>query len=287
MGHFRHRQRILIGVGLLCALALALPESATAQRWGGGWGPGSHAPPPPKLKDFPGRKFTFCTVKYSGNGQYQQLGFGWPTDYPDSGYNFMLRLAELTTIEINRDENDEPRQEVITLDDPAVFNYPLLFMSDVGTVAFSEEEATNLRKYLLRGGFLHVDDFWGDRAWDSWEYEIGQVLPPDEYKIRDIPLDHDIFHIVFDVKEVPQVPSIQYWSSTRNGTTSERGSETAEPHLRGIWDKNGRLMVIMSHNTDIADGWEKERESQEYFEEFSVKKSYPIGINIVVYAMTH
>ncbi len=92
---------------------------------------------------------------------------------------------------------------------------------------------------------------------------------------------------VFNVKEVPQVPSIQYWSGARNGTTSERGMESAEPHLRGIWDKNGRLMVVMSHNTDIADGWEKDRENEEYFREFSVKKSFPIGINIVVYALTH
>ena len=87
------------------------------------------------------------------------------------------------------------------------------------------------------------------------------------------------------LKEVPQVPSIQYWAGTRNGTTSERGKETKEPHLRGIWDKNGRLMVVMSHNTDIADGWEREVESPEYYAEFSVKKSYPLGINIVSYAL--
>jgi len=160
-------------------------------------------------------------------------------------------------------------------------------MSDVGTAGFTKEEAKNLREYLLRGGFLHADDFWGERAWNNWAYEIEQILPPDEYPIRDIPLTHDIFHIVFDVNEVPQVPSIQYWSSTRDGTTSERGRETAEPHLRGIWDKDGRLMVVMSHNTDLADGWEQERKNEEYFREFSVKKSYPLGINIVVYALTH
>ncbi len=132
-----------------------------------------------------------------------------------------------------------------------------------------------------------LDDFWGDLAWENWRKTIEQALPPKEYPIRDIPLSHDIFHIVFDVKEVPQVPSIQYWYSSRNGTTSERGAATREPHLRGIWDNNGRLMVIMSHNTDLADGWEQERENEEYFREFSVQKSYPLGINIVVYALTH
>jgi hypothetical protein len=201
----------------------------------------------------------------------------------------MIRLAELTTIAINRDENGEPHQEILSLTDPALFNYPIIFMSDVGTCGFSAEEATALRKYLLAGGFLHADDFWGETAWKNWVYEISQVLSPDEYPILDIPLTHDLFHIVFDVKEVPQVPSIQYWMQG-NGTTSERGAETAEPHFRGIFDKpenGGRLMVLMTHNTDIADGWEKERENEEYFREFSVKKSYPIGINLVVYALTH
>ncbi len=292
MGCSRETVRSFFCVGLLCAIMLAASQPVAAQRRGGwgissGWDSRWQEPLRPKLKDFPGRKFTFCTVIYSNNGRYEPLGLGWGTDYPKSGENFMIRLAELTTIEINRQENGEPRQEVIRLTDPAVFNYPILFMSDVGTTDFSEKEITNLREYLLRGGFLHADDFWGDDAWDWWSYVIGQVLPPEEYPIRDIPLSHDIFHIVFDVKEVPQVPSIQYWSSTRNGTTSERGSETREPHLRGIWDKNGRLMVIMSHNTDLADGWEQERENEEYFREFSVKKSYPLGINIVVYAMTH
>lgn len=199
----------------------------------------------------------------------------------------MLRLSQLTTIEINTDEYGKPIQEVIRLTDPTLFDYPYVFMSDVGTATFSTKEAEALREYLLRGGVLHVDDFWGDDAWSNWEAEIYGVLPPDEFQIIDIPLDHEIFHIVFDVTEVPQVPSIQHWYRSGGSTTSERGRETEDAHFRGIFDKNGRLMVLMTHNTDIADGWEKERENYEYFQKFSVKKSYPIGINIVVYALTH
>lgn len=244
-------------------------------------------PDPPVVSQFPGGKFTFCTIRYRNNGWDEPLGFGWSTDWPDAGYYFMIRLAELTTIEINRDENGEPRQEILTLTDPALFNYPIVWMSDAGTCGLLQDEVDALRRYLLAGGLLHVDDFWGETAWKNWVYEISRVLPPDEYPIVDVPLSHDIFHIVFEVKELPQVPSIQYWSSTRDGTTSERGAETAEPHFRGIFDKHGRLMVLMTHNTDIADGWEKEGESQEYFREFSVKKSYPVGINLVVYALTH
>jgi hypothetical protein len=267
-------------------LSLVCSGFVFAQFWGGE----TRTPPSsPKLKEFPKHKFTFCTLAYQNNGKYEPLGFGWNTDYPDSGHNFMLRLEELTTIEINKDKYGEPIQEVISLTDEALFDYPYMLMSDVGRTTLEPEEQDRLREYLLRGGFLHVDDFWGNKAWENWEYEISQVLDPDEYPITDIPLDHELFHIVFDVKEVPQVPSIQFWRQSRGSDTSERGAESAEPHFKGIFDKDDdkRLMVLMTHNTDIADGWEKEREDHEYFTRFSVKKSYPIGINIVVYALTH
>ena len=112
------------------------------------------------------------------------------------------------------------------------------------------------------------------------------MLPPDEYPIVDIPLDHELFTALYDVPGVPQVPSIQHWMWS-GGTTSERGWESATPHCRGIFDHDGNLMVLMTHNTDIADGWEREGESEEFFELFSLTKSYPMGINIVMYALTH
>ena len=270
-------------LALVCVLAM-LPV-ADAQWWGSR---DREVPDAPKAGKVKADAFTFCTIRYSPNGVREPLGFGWSTDWPDSGHNFMIRLEELTTIRISREEDGEPHQVVLDLSNPALFDYPYIFMSDVGTATFNEIETANLRNYLLRGGFLHVDDFWGQLAWDSWAMEIGKVLPPEEgFVIRDIPLSHGIFHIVFEVKEVPQVPSIQYWKRSMDGTTSERGLETIDAHLRGIWDKKGRLMVVMSHNTDIADGWEQEGENEQYFREFSVKKSYPIGINIVVYALTH
>lgn len=271
-----------LGVGLL-----ALTHPAAAQRWGGRGGNWWPPPAPPTRDIFPGDTFTFCTVAYRSFTS-ERLGFGWNTDYPDAGANFMERLAELTTIKITRTDYGEPSQVVVRLTDPQLFDYPHIFMSDVGTANFDEKECEHLREYLLRGGFLHVDDFWGEYAWDKWEYEMSKVLPPDRYPIKDIPLDHPIFNIVFDVREVPQVPSIQYWEMSGGGHQEDHGSDTSVPHLRGIWDPtSGRLMVVMSHNTDIADGWEKEGQAIEYFEQYSVKMSYPLGINIVVYAMTH
>jgi hypothetical protein len=255
--------------------------------WDGGWRGGwrLEPPPPPRPESIAGNGFSFCRIFYRSVRE-EPLGHGWNTDFPDSDINFMIRLAELTTIQINRDEKGEPLHAVLRLTDPQLFRFPYIFMSDVGTIGLAREEVEALREYLLRGGFLHVDDFWGERAWDHWKRQIGDVLSPAEYPIEDVGLEDRIFHTVFDIEEIPQVPSIQHWRRSGGGI-SERGDESAEPHFRGIRDKKGRLMVVMTHNTDIADGWEREGEDEEFFAQFSVKKSYPLGINIVVYALSH
>jgi hypothetical protein len=214
------------------------------------------------------------------------LGHGWNTDYPDSDQNLMIRLSELTRAHVRLDPHSgDPEHYVVTADSDQIFWFPFLFMSDAGTAGFDELEVANLREYLLRGGLLYADDFWGDSAWAHFSREIGKVLPPDEYPIVDVPLDHPILHQLFDLDEIPQVPSIQFWSGY--GGTSELGEESAEPHFRAIFDARGRILVLMTHNTDIADGWEREGQSQEFFERFSLPASYPMGINIVIYVLSH
>lgn len=216
----------------------------------------------------------------------ERLGHGWNTDYPRSDINFMTRFSELTNAQINLEKDGEPNHVVVTLMDDELFNYPFIFMSDVGTVGLTAYEAERLRLYLLSGGFLYVDDFWGESAWNHWSREIGKVLPPDQYPIEDVSLDDPIFRVFFDVREVPQIPSIQYWRWSGGAGTSERGDESAEPHFRGIRNDRGQLMVVMTHNTDIADGWEREADDSEFFHLFSLD-AYPVGINIVLYSMTH
>ena len=206
--------------------------------------------------------------------------------FPDSDLNFSQRLSELTSINVNRDENGDIKHAVLRLTDADLFHYPFIYMLEVASLQFSPEEAENLRLYLERGGFLLVDDFWGSRAWANWEYEISKVFPPEEYPMIDIPLDHEIFHIVFDIEEIPQIPGIGYWAGS-GGHTSEREEDSRIPSCKGIFDKKGRLMVVVMHNTDLGDGWEEEARNPIYFREFSAKKAYPLGINIVVYAMTH
>jgi len=228
---------------------------------------------------FEPNKFTFCRIQYRSYGGR----WGWDTDYPDSDFNFSLRLSQLTTIEVNRNEHGEIQYVNLPLTNPNLFNYPWIYMLEVGALSFSEEERHWLREYLLRGGFLFVDDFWGEREWQNWVYEISQVFPPKEFPMFEIPITHEIFRCVFTLEEMPQIPSINAW---RSGVTWER-PDAKVARLWGIKDKKGRLMAVIAHNTDLGDGWEREGEDRGYFEEFSAKKAYPLGINIVVYAMTH
>jgi hypothetical protein len=158
-------------------------------------------------------------------------------------------------------------------------------MAEVGSAFFDEQEAARLQAYLLKGGFLLVDDFWGSRAWEHREREIGKVLPRAEFPVVDIPAMHPLFRTHFVLSGIPQIPSINFWLGSGGGT-SERGADSAEPHARPIADDRGRIMVLMTHNTDISDAWEREGEDPDYFRRFSVD-GYALAINVRLYAMTH
>ncbi len=229
--------------------------------------------------------FVFARVLYQST-RYEPLGQGWFTDYPEGDKNFMSRFDEFTTAHVRRTSFGTPDHVVVTLHDEELFKYPFIFMSDVGTVGFDSVEVERLREYLLKGGFLWVDDFWGWQAWDQWRREIGRVLPPEEYPILDVPPEHPLRQMLYDVAEIPQIPSIQWWRRSGRVTTSERGADSATPHLRSISDSSGRVLVLMSHNTDIADGWERENEDFEFFDRFSFP-AYAVGINVGVFVMSH
>jgi len=236
-------------------------------------------------KEFAQDVFTFVRIQYSsgygGRGYrgYGRSGGSWATDYPDSDLNFSWRLHQLTALEVN------PEGVVLELTDPDLVNYPFIYIVEPGRLAFSEDEVEALRRYLLNGGFLMVDDFWGEAEWDNFYQEIKRVFPDREPE--ELPLEHPVFHAVFDLKEKPQIPSIDVALYGRSqGITWER-PDAREVHFKAIYDDKGRMMVIICHNTDLGDGWEREGENEWYFREFSEKKAYPLGINIVFYAMTH
>lgn len=226
--------------------------------------------------------FTFCRLQYR-RIRREAGGMGYTTDYPMADENLMVRLSELTKTQVTwHIGTRNPAHVVVRATDPNLFACPFLFASDVGTVGFSDDEADRLREYLLKGGFLWVDDFWGPYAWSHWVSQLRRVL---DYEVVELPIDHPIFSTFYTVGEVPQIPSIQFWRGS-GGATSERGFQSSTPRIHAMFDGDGRLVVLMSHNTDIADGWEREGEDYQFFHLFS-PKGYAVGVNVAVWSMTH
>ena len=228
--------------------------------------------------------FNFCRLYFTSARRYPS-GQGWWTDYPDADLNFSIRLSELTKTHVGRRPDGEPNHLVVRATDEALFQCPFVLIEDAGAASFSDEEVEKLRQYLLKGGFLWADDFWGTEPWEYWSAELARVLPGRQYEIADLTPSHPVFRTMFDVKRLPQIPSIQFWRRS-GGDTSEYGLDSVEPHIRGISDRAGRLMVLITHNTDIADAWEREGEDPEFFYRFS-PDGYAVGINVLMYAMTH
>jgi uncharacterized protein DUF4159 len=241
-------------------------------------------PPAPRIEPAAAYDGSFQFCRGSFRTTLEGDGDGWYVDYPMSEENLSTRLAEVTKTRVQHDFEGAPVHQVVPLSDPALFECPFVMMSEPGGAFFDEDEAAHLREYLLKGGFLWVDDFWGSRAWEWWASQIGKALPPGEYPIVDIPMTHPILHSVIDVDQVPQVPNVGLWHNMQ--LTSERGADSAEVHFRGIADRAGRLIVVMTHNSDFGDAFERERDSPDYFRRFSVP-GYAIGIDIIVYALTH
>jgi hypothetical protein len=277
---FRRRLRI---ASIVCAL-LAMAGAAAAQRWGGfgrlAEGPGVPARyPTPHFDD---GAFTVCKVQYT-SVRSELMGVGWATDYPYAGINLMTRLSELTKTPVSRDKDGNPNYWVVRLTDQELFRCPFTIASDVGTMGLSTEEALRLRDYLLKGGFLWVDDFWGSEAWEQWTSEIRRALP--QHPIVEVPYDHPLRHQMFEIKKLPQVTNINFWRRS-GGETRERDYDSPNANFRMIADDKGRVMVVMTHNTDIGDSWEREGEDHEFFLQFS-PDGYAVGMNVLLYAMTH
>lgn len=221
--------------------------------------------------------FTFARIQYDSYGG--MYGYGprdkWRIDYPDADLNLSFRLKQLTSLEV------DPDGVILRLTDESLFDYPFIYIIEPGQLEFSEPEVLALREYLTKGGFLMVDDFWGEAEWENFRFEMKRVFPNRE--AVEVPLEHEIFHIVYDLKEKPQIPSIHHYM---RGRRTER-PDAQEAHYRGILDDDQRIMVFICHNTDLGDGWEREGVDRGYFETYSEPFAYPLGINIVTYAMTH
>jgi len=226
---------------------------------------------------------TFVRIKrernYRSAGGYS--GGDWWVDVPDSDLNLSYRLQQMTSMKVN------PDGLFLRLTDKRLTDYPFIYMVEPGSLYLSDAEAKALRDYLLNGGFLWLDDFWGEDEWRGMANEMRKVFHNREFVELD--LTNQLYHCVFNITSKAQVPNV------RTGTDSQFDPEhrTWERwdakivHHRAILDDKGRIMVFATHNTDNGDGWEWEGDNLYYFREFSEKTSYPLAINVLFYVMTH
>jgi hypothetical protein len=271
----RPRRRTTIAVALMGVCLLAAAGEAQFRR-------GGRQARTATAADFDGA-FHFCRAWFRSD--FRGDGGNWSVDYPKADVNLSIRLGELTKIPISHDGEGYPNHLIVRLTDDELYECPFIMMTEVGSALFDDKEAARLRDYLLKGGFLWVDDFWGSYAWDFWVGQFRKVMPAAEYPIIDLPPDHPMFHTQFEVAKVPQIPNIGFFISSGGGT-SERGADSAVAHARAVLDKNGRVMVLMTHNTDLGDSWEREGDDPRYF--YAVgPNGYAFGINVVLYALTH
>jgi hypothetical protein len=322
------RKTVLVVLVLFLGLGLSLGQ--WRRRWGAGGGDtgytrteegvpvnvdtvrtareiASHSTETPNWTNAPGFEkdvFTFVRLIYrrapDGPGiSYTASPMGWITDFPDSDLNLSYRVQQVTSI------RTDPNGRVIRLTDPALFDFPWVYMVEPGGLQLKEEEIPILRRYLENGGVLMADDFWGKKQWDNFERNMKRVLPQGQFV--DLEMTNQLFHCVFDLK-VPmnklQTPNFRQGieslipNSWQYGITWEQhhddydnydrqGRAARDMHVRAICDEKGRIMVIATHNCDNGDGWEREGEEDGFFHEFSEKRAYPLGINIIFYLMTH
>ena len=224
--------------------------------------------------DQPGQErqpdFTFVRLQYSSTRWSRST---WAIDYPKADIQFLWGLGKLADYAFPRAD-----RRVLPIDSPELFEHPFLYAVEVGYLNLSQAEANRLREYLLRGGFLVVDDFHGSYEWQNFYLQIKKVFP--EYEPFDLPPDHPIFHCYFDIQELLQVPGLHYVYS---GRTWEK--DGYHPRYMGIEDDQGRLMVMINHNVDLGDAWEW-AEQEAYPREFA-HLAFQLGMNYIVYAMTH
>ncbi|MGV3591473.1 MAG: DUF4159 domain-containing protein [Gammaproteobacteria bacterium] len=239
------------------------------------------APPNSEEVDPDGAEFHFARLMYRDGGSSRR-GFGgrsWTTDMPEAEHFFMEGLTRLTRVDGQAvSVYNGAGGERVNLLDGNIYDYPFLYGVEVGRWGMTEEEVAVLRDYLLRGGFLMVDDFHGSQQWAGFVAVMQRVFP--DRPIRDIQDDDEVFHVLYDLDERIQIPGL---AALYNGTTYE--GDGVEPIWRGIYDDDGRLIVAINHNMDLGDAWEH-ADTPGYPEPMTAL-AYRFAVNYVIYAMTH
>lgn len=218
-------------------------------------------------------EFHFVRLAYTDSGARFRGGDAWLTDFPEAEQHLMDGVRRLSRI------NADPEGVQLAIMDPKLFDYPWIYAVEVGSWVLNETEAARLREYLLRGGFLMVDDFHGGYEWEGFAQSMRRVFP--DRQIVELPVTDSIFHLQFDLDNSVQIPGI---GAASRGMTYER-NDGFPAHWRGIYDDQGRVMVVINFNMDLGDAWEH-ADVPQYALNYTAR-AYKYAINYMLYAMTH
>jgi hypothetical protein len=226
--------------------------------------------------------FTFARLRFeSGGGGFGYRRGGWSEDMPLADTMLAYRVHQITAITVR------PGVNPIDITKTDLAQFPFVYMCGVGGMSFREDEVVALRDYLLNGGFMMVDNFWGDAAWSHFSGQMRRLFP--NRAPVELGLDHVIFHTVYNLKAKPQMPSAGVFSNYGIFYDPRYDYDVLghDPHYFTISDDKGRIMVLLCHNNHYGDGWEHEGDDPVYFHTISEGMAYPMFVNVLVYAMTH
>ncbi len=228
-----------------------------------------------RIEGLPTSEFHFARLVYQNAVGSRRAMYGgrgaWSTDYADAEHHLMQGINRLTRVDGQLVSYNGDGGRLITLDNDRIFEYPWLYAVEVGQWHLSDSEAALLREYIDRGGFLLVDDFWGEGEWDIFMRSMRRVFP--DRTIHDLPEHHEILHILFDLDQRTQIPG-------RNGQRPG-----TKPHWRAIFDDEGRVVVAINFNMDMGDAWE--HADDPWYPLPMTALAYRFAINYVIYSMTH
>jgi len=218
-------------------------------------------------------EWTFVRFHYDLGFEFGRYRFQrWAADYPKSDRQFVVGVRRLTRLQARSTEH------VVDAKNDDLFQWPWLYTEDAGAWNLSQSQADHIREYLLRGGFLMLEDSHGDYEWDTLRTGLKLIFP--DRPIEDLTDQDEIFHIVYDLQDRVQIPGTRYIWGHRPYTP-----DSAVPKWRGVRDDRGRIMIAICHNSDVGDAWEW-ADSPEYPER-AASLAYRIGINYIIYGMTH
>ncbi len=275
------KKRLVSVLLMLCLITgIALAQRPFRQRK-----PPSNLPPvyadniPKPDRDLSGR-FTFTRIRFDLPGMYAGASFEalgdhgppWSHDYPTAGRHLVKIISEVSKVDATQDVN-EP---IFRFGDPELFKYPFAYLCEVGSMTLNDQEITGMREYLLRGGFVCVDDFRNDYELANLNQYIKRAFPEPEYQLRKLDISHPIFNCFFSIKTLDLPPIYGGGFGSR---------ETVRPEFYGLEDKTGRLMMIVNFNYDVSDFWQWSDNAFAPIEE--TNEAYKFGVNYIIYALTH